>query len=305
MNGYHRFGWVDIVRFRQHPDNFQFCPVTGEKLESLKACTNRQCPDYGKYVLPLDSRFCPTCGAKIEGENDSSERTFTINGVSFDMVLVKAGTFTMGATPEQEYPYDDEKLAHQVTLTRSYYMGKTQVTQALWKAVMGDNPSCFEGDNKPVEQVSWDDCQEFISELNAATGKNFRLPTEAEWEFAARGGNKSNHYQYSGSDNIDDVAWYDDNSGDETHYVASKQPNELGIYDMSGNVWEWCSDWYGGYSSKSQTNPTGAKSGSYRVNRGGGWSNLAGYCRSSGRSLYSPGRRDDDLGLRLALPVQP
>ena len=284
---------------QEHPDNFQFCPVTGKKLESLKACTNKQCPDYGKYVLPLDSRFCPTCGAKIEGENDSSERTFTINGVSFDMVLVKARTFTMGATPEMEDPWDDEKPVHQVTLTNDYYIGKTEVTQALWKAVIGSNPSFFEGDNKPVESVSWDDCQEFISKLNTATGKNFRLPTEAEWEFAARGGNKSNHYQYSGSDNIDDVAWYNDNS--KTHDVASKRPNELGLYDMSGNVWEWCSDWYGDYSSSAQTNPTGANSGSYRVSRGGGWFNLAWDCRSSYRDGYSPDGRGYYLGLRLAL----
>ena len=286
---------------QEHPDNFQFCPVTGKKLESLKACTNKRCPDYGKYILPLDSRFCPTCGAKIEEEKDSSERTFTINGVSFDMVLVEAGTFPMGATSEMEDPGDDEKPVHQVTLTNDYYIGKTEVTQALWKAVIGSNPSFFEGDNKPVESVSWDDCQEFISKLNTATGKNFRLPTEAEWEFADRGGNKSNHYQYSGSDNIDDVAWYDDNSGDETHDVASKQPNELGIYDMSGNVWEWCSDWYGGYSSKSQTNPKGPGSGSNRVRRGGSWGYFARLCRSSCRFDYGPDAGCYFLGLRLAL----
>ena len=232
-------------------------------------------------------------------------KTFTVNGVSFDMMKVEAGTFTMGATPEMEDACDDEKPAHQVTLTNNYYLGKTEVTQALWKAVMGSNPSYFKGDNKPVERVEWDDCQTFISKLNAATGKNFRLPTEAEWEFAARGGNNSKHYQYSGSDNIDDVAWYDDNSDDhieeETHDVATKQPNELGMYDMSGNVWEWCNDWYGDYSSSSQTNPTGPNSGSRRVFRGGCWDYDARDCRSSYRSYFTSDFRFNFLGLRLAL----
>jgi formylglycine-generating enzyme required for sulfatase activity len=230
-----------------------------------------------------------------------SHGVLTVNGVRYEMVKVNAGTFTMGATSEQQNPYDNEKPAHQVTLTNNYYTGKTEVTQALWKAVMGDNPSDFKGDNKPVECVSWDDCQTFISKLNAATGKNFRLPTEAEWEFAARGGNNSKHYKYSGSDNIDDVAWYDGNSSNTTHEVASKQANELGIYDMSGNVWEWCSDWHGDYSSPSQTNPTGANSGSFRVLRGGRWDSDARSCRSSSRSNFNPDFRNPGIGLRLAL----
>ena len=235
------------------------------------------------------------------GAQEISYKTFTVNGVSFDMARVEAGTFTMGATSEMQNPWDEEKPAHQVTLTNNYYLGKTEVTQALWKAVMGSNPSNFKGDNKPVECVSWDDCQTFISKLNAATGKNFRLPTEAEWEFAARGGNSSKHYQYSGSNNINDVAWYYGNSGNTTHDVASKQPNELGIYDMSGNVWEWCNDWYGDYSSSSQTNPMGPNSGSCRANRGGSWFSSARYCRSSLRSGGAPGLRLNDRGLRLAL----
>ena len=221
-------------------------------------------------------------------QQDFSYQTFTVNGISFDMAKVEAGTFTMGATPEMQDPDSDEKPAHQVTLTNNYYMGKTEVTQALWKAVMGNNPSNFKSDDKPVECVSWNDCQTFISKLNAATGKSFRLPTEAEWEFAARGGNKSRHYKYSGSNNINDVAWHTANSGNATHAVATKQPNELGLYDMSGNVWEWCQDWYGGYSSTAQTNPTGAYSGSYRVHRGGSWYNIARNCRSSYSSLNDP-----------------
>ena len=223
------------------------------------------------------------------------------DGISIDMVHVEAGTFTMGATPEMENPFDNEKPAHQVTLTNDYYIGKYEVTQALWQAVMGNNPSKFKGDNLPVENVSWDDCQEFISQLNRITGKTFRLPTEAEWEYAARGGKKSRGYQYSGSNDISDVAWYDGNSGNKTHAVGSKQANELGIYDMSGNVWEWCQDWHGSYSSSSQTNPTGVKSGSYRVIRGEGWFSGARICRSSFRYGRLPYASSRDQGLRLVL----
>ena len=227
-------------------------------------------------------------------------QTFTANGVSFDMMYVKGGTFTMGGTSEQgSDACDDEKPTHRVTLS-TYYIGKYEVTQALWKAVMGNNPSNWKGDNLPVEKVSWNDCQDFIRKLNALTGKNFRLPTEAEWEFAARGGNNSRGYKYAGSNNIGDVAWYGGNSGSKTHAVGTKSPNELGIYDMSGNVWEWCQDWKGSYSSASQTNPTGASSGSYRVLRGGSWFYYAWRCRSSHRNGGTPGYRDGN-GIRLVL----
>ncbi len=229
-------------------------------------------------------------------------KTFTVKGVQFTMMPVEAGTFTMGATSEQVNPYGDEKPTHQVTLTNNYYIGQTEVTQALWKAVMGSNPSNFKGDNRPVEKVSWNDCQTFITKLNKRTGQNFRLPTEAEWEYAARGGKKSQGYQYSGSNNLNEVAWYTDNSSSHTHDVATKRPNELGVYDMSGNVWEWCQDWYGSYSSTSQTNPTGPTSGwSYRVFRGGRWYDGARNCRSSNRSGNSPGGTYGDVGLRLVL----
>ena len=223
------------------------------------------------------------------------------DGICIEMVKVEAGTFMMGATSEMKDPYDDEKPVHQVTLTNDYYMGKYEVTQALWQAVMGKNPSYFKGDNLPVNYVRWKDCQRFISKLNSMTGRKFRLPTEAEWEYAARGGKKSRGYQYSGSSNISDVAWYDGNSGDKTHPVGTKQANELGIYDMTGNVLEWCQDWYGSYYSSSQTNPTGATSGSARVSRGGGWNCNASYCRLSVRFYYTPDFRLDILGLRLAL----
>ena len=223
------------------------------------------------------------------------------DGISIDMVRVEAGTFTMGATAEMKNTEDSEKPTHRVTLTNDYYIGKYEVTQALWQAVMGDDPSYFKGDNLPVEAVTWDDCQEFIGKLNRITGKTFRLPTEAEWEYAARGGNKSRGYQYSGSNNPSNVAWYDDNSGDKTHAVGTKQPNELGIYDMSGNVWEWCQDWYETYSSSSQVNPTGANSGSCRVVRGVSWYNNARNCRLSLRGSNTPDFRSSNLGLRLVL----
>ena len=217
------------------------------------------------------------------------------------MVKVEAGSFYMGATSEMQNPYSDEKPDHRVTLTNNYYVGKYEVTQALWQAVMGSNPSNFKGDALPVEQVSWNDCQDFISKLNRLTGKNFRLPTEAEWEYAARGGKKSRGYQFSGSITLGDVAWYKENSGSKTHVVGTKQPNELGIYDMAGNVWEWCQDWYDQYSESSQNNPTGAASGAERVCRGGAWGSLAVSCRSSERDRCSPTYSCDNLGLRLIL----
>ena len=235
-----------------------------------------------------------------------SDNTISIpvkDGISIDMVRVEAGTFTMGATPEMKDSLSMyfAKPTHRVTLTNDYYIGKYEVTQALWQTVMGNNPSYFKGDNLPVEQVSWKDCKKFLSKLNRITGKMFRLPTEAEWEYAARGGNKSRGYQYSGSNNLLDVAWFRDNSGSKTHAVGTKQPNELGIYDMSGNVCEWCHDWYGAYSSSSQVNPTGANSGSYRVIRGGSWYFSAMYSRSSCRSSNAPGYRSTIFGLRLVL----
>ena len=231
----------------------------------------------------------------------ASNAKLNLKNLTSNMVYVSGGTFTMGATSEQgSDAWDDEKPAHSVTVS-GFYICKYEVTQALWKAVMGNNPSNWKGDNLPVEQVSWDDCQSFIRKLNALTGKNFRLPTEAEWEFAARGGNNSRGYKYAGSNNIGAVAWYTDNSGNKTHTVGTKSPNELGIYDMSGNVCEWCQDWKGSYSSASQTNPTGASSGSNRVLRGGSWGYGAGGCRSTIRRSDAPVYRLYSSGLRLVL----
>ena len=252
-------------------------------------------------------------------------RIYTVNGVSFKMIAVEGGTFTMGATAEQGTDAVDlEFPAHEVTLS-SFTIGETEVTQALWQAVMGNNPSYFNGYGnsdvgsyhsgeyygtnlkRPVEWVSWNDCQQFISKLNELTGATFRLPTEAEWEFAARGGNKSKGYKYAGSNNIDEVAWYYENRPSQTggladygtQTVATKSPNELGLYDMSGNVWEWCQDWYGRYSSEPQTNPTGPETGSDRVDRGGSWGHYAMYCRVSTRSYWNPVNRSS-VGFRLA-----
>lgn len=250
------------------------------------------------------SQSKPTKGGtvkRVATKASYSNGTLTVNGIKYNMVWVEGGTFRMGATSEQDGDaYDNEKPVHSVTLS-GYYIGKTEVTQALWKAVMGRNWSRFKGDDLPVENVSWYDCQEFIRKLNSLTGQHFRLPTEAEWEFACRGGNNSRGYKYSGSNYIDNVAWYDGNSGGNTHPVATKSPNELGIYDMSGNVWEWCADWYGKYSSGAQTNPKGPYDGSYRVYRGGSWDSLARNCRSSNRFFNFPAYRYYFLGLRLAL----
>ena len=231
------------------------------------------------------------------GENSDE---IVVGNVKFKMIRVEGGTFMMGAPCEQEEPEDNEKPAHEVTLS-SYSIEETPVTQELWQAVMGNNPSRFKGVQLPVECVSWNDCQKFIQKLNQVTGKEFRLPTEAEWEFAARGGMKSKGYEYSGSNDVDEVAWYDNNSFGETHPVKEKKPNELGIYDMSGNVWEWCQDWHGRYSSSSQSNPTGPRNGLFHISRGGSWINDAWGCRLSRRGYSFPFNANCDLGLRLAL----
>ena len=224
--------------------------------------------------------------------------------LSLDMVLVQGGIFTMGCTTEQAKDCDkNEKPAHQVTLS-DFYIGKYEVTGEQWQKVM--DPSGSEGDNRPVERVSWSRVQEFIARLNAMTGGNYRLPTEAEWEYAARGGSQSQGYKHSGSDNIKDVGQYTGNWG-TTIPVGTKKANELGIHDMSGNVWEWVNDWFGDYNSSPQTNPQGPSSGKFRVVRGGSWNSRAGNTRVSSRNRLDPGNRtvgasssSGNLGFRLA-----
>ena len=316
---------------KEHSDSAKFCENTGKEL--LKACPWEDCADYGKAILPMRANFCPICGRPLQrtaeqvmSENhlntsELSEQTFMVKGVEFKMIKVEGGTFIMGATPEQGRDASSwEKPVHSVTLS-DYYIGETEVTQELWQAVMGNNPSFFTGNNqRPVEMVSWEDCQAFINKLNRLTGKEFRLPTEAEWEYAARGGKYSKDYvyKYSGSNNADEVAWYWRNSGDKylsgewdkdriiennckTHPVKTKKANKLGLYDMIGNVCEWCNDWYGYYQSNSQTNPTGPSEGEIRVLRGGSWDYRDRFVRVSGRGGSTPESRYDDYGLRLAL----
>ena len=232
----------------------------------------------------------------------TSNQIIRVGNVEFEMVYVEGGTFLMGATKDQgDDAYFWEKPNHAVTLS-SYRMGKYEVTQALWEEVMGRNPSKNkQGGKYPVENVSWNDCQKFIEKLNARTGLKFRLPTEAEWEYAARGGNKSKGYKYAGSDDLDEVGWYRNNSNYKFSYpVGSKKPNELGIYDMSGNILEWCQDKYGRYSNRTQTNPIGAVDGRYRVLRGGGTWSSAKDCRVSNRISFGPSEKLGN-GLRLAL----
>ena len=272
--------------------------------------SNLSAGTYSYYVTAMynnvESPPSNTVSATISSGGD---QTFTVNGVSFTMKRVQGGTFWMGAQSTnpngQNYDseaYSDESPVHSVTVS-TFYMGETEVTQALWQAVMGNNPSYFSGTNKPVEQVSWNMIvNEFIPALNALTGRNFRLPTEAEWEYAARGGNQGHDYKYAGSNTIGNVAWYYENSNNQTHPVATKSPNELGLYDMSGNVYEWCSDWYGNYSSGSQTNPQGPSSGSLRVLRGGSWGSIARNCRVSNRFSHYPGSTGINRGFRLCLP---
>ena len=262
------------------------CIVIGALVTGMQQCSGVQ-----QAITPT------TATVTRSGDN----LILTVGDVTYTMVHVEGGTFTMGATSEQgSDAWDIEKPTHSVTLS-SYYMGETEVTQDLWQAVMGSNPSHFKGDSFPVEQVSWEDCQTFVDRLNSLTGQQFHLPTEAQWEYAARGGTKSRGYKYIGCNDIGSGAWYGFNNSSKTHPVKTKQPNELGLYDMPGNVSEWCSDWYGSYSSGPQTNPTGASSGSDRVIRGGSWRNIARICRSSIRDNGTPSHRSSNLGLRLSL----
>ena len=212
-----------------------------------------------------------------------------------EMLFVKGGTFKMGS--------NDDGPIHSVTLS-DFSIGKYPITQKQWQEIMGNNPSDFKGETLPVENVSWDDCQEFIKKLNEKTGKKYRLPTEAEWEFAARGGNQSKGFEYSGSNNIDEVAWYYNNSDNKTHPIGTKKANELGIHDMSGNVWEWCNDWYDSYRNAIENNPKGADTGSHRVSRGGSWFNGAELCRVTCRNYDSPTIRDSNMGFRLVSSFQ-
>ena len=263
--------------------------------------------------------FSVSCGhSNSPGEegNDTIPAEFnglTLNagGVTFRMVMVEHGSFMMGGTPEQTDAYDDEFPVHEVTISQDFYISETEVTQALWTAVMGNTladqqeltgaPQVFgEGDNYPMYYINLADCETFVERLSEMTGKTFRLPTEAEWEYAARGGNQSKGYGYAGENELFMVAWFKGNSEGATHEVAKLKPNELGIYDMSGNVCEWCSDIYGPYAEEAVTDPTGAEDGDLYVNRGGGFKAVGG-CRVAYRNYIGSALRECDLGLRLVL----
>jgi len=247
----------------------------------------------------------------IEAPNFTAGQNHTVtlpNAVALDLIWIAPGTFTMGSPDSESDRHYWEGPQTIVTISKGFWLGKTPVTQGQYQAVMGNNPSSFTtvGADAPVEQVSWNDamafCQKLTEQERAAgalpEGYAFTLPTEAQWEYACRAGTTEARYG-----NLDDIAWYHDNSGHTTHPVGQKQPNAWGLYDMLGNVWEWCSDWdgYGHYPGGSVTDPVGAPSGTYRVLRGGSWGYRAGFCRSAYRSNRGPGGRINDLGFRLAL----
>ena len=255
--------------------------VTGKTVAAVMLLTALLCWG-GRDNRPLDDRTSPLAA------RPQSSAGISIEG----MVRISGGTFMMGSDSSEAK--SGERPMHQVTVA-SFYMGKYEVTQGQWKSVMGGNPSHFKGDDLPVEMVSWNDVQGFIQKLNQMTGLRYRLPTEAEWEYACRAGTTGDRYG-----ELSSIAWADRPLGQGTYPVGGKQPNALGLYDMLGNVWEWCQDWYGAYSAGAQNNPTGAASGSSRVNRGGSWLGDAGSARASFRSGGGPSDRYNHLGFRLA-----
>ena len=261
--------------------------------------------------LPVPSAGSDSATHTSDASDGQQSLAFEVNGVKFNMIRVEGGTFRMGATEEMDDPYDWEKPAHEVRLS-AYYMGEMEVTQALWQAVMGSSateqwektgklwPLRGVGDNYPMSFVSWDDCQEFLKRLNSKTGREFVLPTEAQWEYAARGGNRSRKTPYSGNQRIEEIAWFESNSSGQTHPVGLKRQNELGLFDMSGNVWEWCSDLYAGYTP-SQAKQNAHGEGFYRVRRGGGYSDQPNSCRTSCRGNSLPSFRSSYIGFRLVM----
>lgn len=284
------------------------------------------CISLAKKLMSIDTSFSyssstPSAPSKMSSSPNMSVRDverknyqdFTENmyGLNMKMVWVEGGSFSMGCTNEQSDCDSDEKRVRRISLD-GYWMSTCEVTQSQWEKVMGssvyqlrDNvnsswPLYGVGDNYPIYYVSWQEAVEFCSQLSRATGRTYVLPTEAQWEYAARGGNQGDATKYAGSNQIDVVCWYSENGGGETHPVGLKRPNALGLYDMSGNVWEWCSDWYSdGYSTSDLYNPVGAASGSMRVYRGGGIGYKQKYCRVTSRGALSPTRRNGSGGFRV------
>jgi len=226
------------------------------------------------------------------------------NGVKLELVLIPAGKFMMGS-PETEKDRLSDETQHEVTISQPFYMGKYEVTQEQYEAVTGTNPSLFKDAKNPVENVSWDDAQEFCKKLSAKTAKTVRLPTEAQWEYACRAGTETRFYSGDADDDLDGVGWYFSNSGITTYPVGAKKPNAWGLYDMHGNVWNWCADWYGKYELGAATDPTGPTTGTSRVLRGGSWYGYPWFCRSAFRSIDSPVVRGIAVGFRLMLAGPP
>lgn len=297
---------------QEHPDNYKFCPETAKPLAlQIKICGNSAC----KYEnVPIEAKFCPRCGWAFDNIDSKERLCIHVGDVYFNMIYVKAGSFLMG-TNESSDLYDDT-LLHKVTITKDYYIGETVVTQKLWKEVMGHNPSHWGKKNGPysdqwellpVEQVDWYDCIDFVKKLNELTNRTFRLPTEAEWEFAARGGQESEGYKFAGSDIADEVAW--DAYNESTHPVAQKIPNELGLYDMCGNIFEWCQDWYAPYNLEHQYDPVCDKTNysrkgmQFRVCRGG-TSSWHGVFTVYDRGGIVPEKWDKYIGFRLCMEME-
>jgi formylglycine-generating enzyme required for sulfatase activity len=277
--------------------------TTTSSFTALASCNHNNKNEHMKYEKQNSSQDTnPPALVDVEGT------TLEVNNVKFKMVTINGGSFMMGSDDREAK--SDQKPVHKVTVS-GFSIGQTEVTQELWRAVMGSNPSEFNGKNLPVDNVTWEECQRFVAILNQLleetgqlpNGKKFHLPTEAQWEYAARGGDKGKGYTYAGSNDINAVAWTRDNSGEKTHPVASKLPNELGLYDMSGNVWEWCQDYYDSYKSGDQTNPIGPKSNTGRViKRGGSWYYAPEhYFRTTFRYGYYTSTSDSSIGVRLCL----
>lgn len=305
---------LDLINAKRKKigENERKCPVCG----SMHDIILQYCPTCGWTYIPFQSakldekrlkafralqKTKPNDVSPEKSEDHVTDLPLPIQELIHDMVKVEGGTFIMGGTEEQgEDAFSDEMPAHKVTLS-SFYIGKYPVRQEQWEAVMGKNPAYFKGPKLPVESVNWSDCQEFVAQLSRITGRHFRLPTEAEWEYAARGGNRSGHYKYSGSNNLDEVGWYNENSESMTHLPGEKIPNELGLFDMSGNVWEWVQDWKADFSELDQINPTGPQEGEERICRGGGWNREPDRARVSYRGDDLPDLRYCSLGLRIVM----
>lgn len=267
----------------------------------------------GRTISVPSEELDSICTYDEDAELDDEVLDFVVKGVSFRMILVKTGTFMMGSETDHSHSFVPGVPVHEVTLTRDYYIGETEVTQALWEAVTGLTPTASGwhwrediglGADYPAYFIGYNDALSFISRLNILTGQAFRLPTEAEWEYAARGGHQTMGYRWSGSDDADAVAWHKANSGDRLHEVKQKRPNELGIYDMSGNIEEWCHDWNYEYPATPVVDPWGPSSGSWRMVRGGYYNTDAESCTSASRNIYEPTFNYANNGFRLALYVQ-